>query len=182
MHFFKDILCGLVCACGFLLPSCSSQDGGRVPRQVAFSESEFGDIRTIAGRTIDGFSVMMSVRPYAGVQTNFWGAETSPPIDVLWTLSFCSGSGVIEIPSEYLRDLANILLSAQTKTIESFVAINSRRLSIHRVGDFYHVHLDAGDGVNAYGVDFKIRIDGAGLIGVERKVRYHMDHAGELWG
>lgn len=171
----------LVSAILFSLVGCSSTDVGSVPRQIAVSEADLENIRTIRGQAANGVYVTMSTREYTGQQMGFWGAETSPPFDILWSLSIESEGGQIQIPSSYLRDLAGFLRSPSTKTVESYVSINPNRLSISRQDDRYQIHLEAGDGADTYAVDFDVAVDESGAVNVKRTVRYHMGGHGEIW-
>lgn len=176
--FLSAIALGTVLCSG-----CSSQpDVGRVPRQIRAAEAELGPIQSISGRTAAGVEVTLAVRPYTGSQVGFWGAETSPPIDLLWSFDFVIGGDHVHIPKEYLQDLANVLLSPNTQAIESLLVVNPNRLTVNRLGDHYEVRLNAGDGANAYEASFEVMTTALGAISVRRTVRYHLDDPNGPWG
>jgi len=152
---------------------CSGQsDTGRLPRHISIAETELSHSRTIHGETASGAMVSLSVRPYCGNQTGFWGSETSPPVDLLWDLSFVVDDQHISIPKELLRDLANVLLSPHTRTIEAYLSVNTERLSIDKHGDGYEVRLNAGDGGNSYQATFEITTTELGGAVIKRRIRY----------
>lgn len=134
-----------------------------------YVSADYGNIMAASTQETGGVILKAFARPYRGKHDGLWGAPTTPPWSVLWSLEIAVGDVVYEVPPPLVRDLANVLQVRTSAAMESDLRATCN-VVLSQEG-LLTVSLNGGDGAHAYWVRFEY--DTCSHSGWRRQVEYY---------
>jgi len=133
-----------------LLSSCANPtESGKSPRAITLAPEDLGEEILLTGETEPGLTLTLTVREYRGNQVGFWGAETTPPHNVVSRCTLAERSTHFEIPPRFLNDLANVVSNPRERSITDINSV-ARRVWTETHPHHYRLNLRGGDGAWSY--------------------------------
>lgn len=141
------------------LVGCKCDESEHGIRHIVIRDTDLGPPQKHNIVLSNQSSIDISYCEYTGQQIGFWGSETSPPFNILYSLDISLNGNRVGVPASELKDLANV---------------SGSPMSMFGLweNDIFVLRIKGGDGIHSYVVKFRFRERDGALGYFDRSVSY----------